>query len=57
MNDSTSGKDFKKIKLLGTGSIGDVYLVNKIGTNDLYAMKVIDKSKIVTKKKLDRKHP
>ena len=49
-----SEKDFKKIKLLGKGSIGDVYLVNKIGTDKLYAMKVIDKSRIVTPKKLER---
>lgn len=49
-----SEKDFKKIKLLGKGGIGDVYLVNRIGTEELYAMKVINKSKIVIPKKLER---
>lgn len=49
-----SEKDFKKIKVLGKGSVGDVYLVNKIGTKELYAMKVINKDKIITPKKLER---
>lgn len=53
MNKDVSGKDFKKIKLLGSGSTGDVYLV-KNKDNKLYAMKIINKEKIVTKKKLER---
>jgi protein-serine/threonine kinase len=54
MNESVSEKDFRRIKFLGDGSMGDVYLVNKRGTKELYAMKVINKDKIVSGKKLQR---
>jgi serine/threonine protein kinase len=33
-------------QLLGTGSFGEVYLVEKISSKRLYAMKVLTKSKI-----------
>ena len=34
-------------RLLGKGSFGEVYLVEKLGTSSLYAMKVINKDKII----------
>jgi len=37
--------------LLGKGSFGEVYLVEKKDTNVFYAMKVLDKSKVQSKKK------
>ena len=42
-----SPDDFMPLKLLGKGSFGEVYLVRQIGTDTLYAMKVLIKSKIL----------
>jgi len=42
-------KDFTVLKLLGTGSFGEVFLVEKNDSGKLYAMKVLQKSKIVEK--------
>jgi hypothetical protein len=37
---------FKAHQLLGTGSFGEVFLVEEIATQELYAMKVLSKEKI-----------
>lgn len=39
--------DFERIKLLGKGCIGHVYLVRLKGTDQLYAMKVLRKADMV----------
>jgi serine/threonine protein kinase len=39
-------KSFKAHQLLGTGSFGEVFLVEEIATKELYAMKVLSKEKI-----------
>ena len=38
--------DFMPLDRLGKGSFGEVYLVREIRTGELYAMKVLNKSKI-----------
>ena len=44
-----SPKDFTVLKLIGTGSFGEVFLVERNSTGKLYAMKVLKKDKIVEK--------
>lgn len=39
--------DFKGIALIGKGSFGEVYLVEKIDTNERFALKVLKKEKII----------
>jgi protein-serine/threonine kinase len=45
---------FKKIKLIGKGAVGKVYLVQDINTNKLYAMKKLTKKEMIHKKKVKR---
>eukprot|EP00347_Sterkiella_histriomuscorum_P010547 403375863 len=40
-------KSFEPLSLLGQGSFGEVYLVRKKDTNELFAMKVLQKQKIM----------
>ena len=40
--------DFEALQLLGKGSFGEVYLVQKVDTLKLYAMKVLPKDKILS---------
>ena len=42
------------VKVLGMGAYGKVFLVNKISTNKLYAMKVIKKDRIKSDKQRER---
>lgn len=44
--------DFKVHALIGKGSFGEVYLVEKLDSSTLLAMKVLHKSKIMSKKTL-----
>jgi protein-serine/threonine kinase len=39
--------NFSPLSLLGKGSFGEVYLVREIATNELFAMKVLSKQKIL----------
>lgn len=40
-------EDFMPLKLLGSGSFGEVYLVREISSGELFAMKVLSKQKIL----------
>ena len=44
--------DFQKLKVLGQGSFGKVYLVKNINSEKVYAMKVLDKKYIINKKQI-----
>ncbi|EPQ59603.1 Pkinase-domain-containing protein [Gloeophyllum trabeum ATCC 11539] len=45
---------FQKIKMLGRGDVGKVYLVREKKTSKLYAMKVLSKKEMVQRKKIKR---
>uniref|UniRef100_A0A8P4KNR2 cAMP-dependent protein kinase n=1 Tax=Dicentrarchus labrax TaxID=13489 RepID=A0A8P4KNR2_DICLA len=51
---STTGlDDFDRFKTLGTGSFGRVMLVKHKETNQFYAMKILDKQKVVKLKQIE----
>ncbi|KAG9343193.1 hypothetical protein JZ751_014172 [Albula glossodonta] len=51
---STTGlDDFERLKTLGTGSFGRVMLVKHKGTEQYYAMKILDKQKVVKLKQIE----
>ncbi|KAK9480905.1 kinase-like domain-containing protein [Lipomyces japonicus] len=45
---------FEKIKLLGKGDVGKVYLVREKKTSRLYAMKVLNKKEMIKRNKIKR---
>ncbi|KAK3566590.1 hypothetical protein QTP86_001093 [Hemibagrus guttatus] len=45
--------DFDRLKTLGTGSFGRVMLVKHKGTEQFYAMKILDKQKVVKLKQIE----
>lgn len=47
-SDSVTLESFKILELIGKGSFGEVYLVELLKIKKLYAMKVLNKSKIVS---------
>ncbi|KAD5961185.1 hypothetical protein R6Q59_014133 [Mikania micrantha] len=47
-------KHFRQLKRLGSGDIGSVYLSELIGTQSLFAMKVMDKGSLANRNKLLR---
>ncbi|KAL1923340.1 uncharacterized protein VTP21DRAFT_8320 [Calcarisporiella thermophila] len=49
-----SPNSFQKIKLLGKGDVGRVYLVRHKGTCKLYAMKVLSKKEMIRRNKVNR---
>eukprot|EP01105_Mastigella_eilhardi_P011631 TRINITY_DN2679_c0_g1_i3.p1 TRINITY_DN2679_c0_g1~~TRINITY_DN2679_c0_g1_i3.p1 ORF type:complete len:586 (-),score=164.42 TRINITY_DN2679_c0_g1_i3:937-2694(-) len=53
---SACAKDFQRLKLLGKGDIGRVYLVRHIATGQIYAMKVLPKEEMKRKNKVKRVH-
>ncbi|KAJ3067062.1 hypothetical protein HDU98_009716 [Podochytrium sp. JEL0797] len=46
--------DFKKIKIIGKGAVGRVFLVRNKSNQRFYAMKVLNKSEMVRSKKIKR---
>ncbi|KAJ2809094.1 serine/threonine protein kinase, AGC [Coemansia guatemalensis] len=51
---SVGPKSFTKIKLLGKGDVGKVYLVRQKETGKLYAMKVLTKAEMIKRNKIKR---
>lgn len=47
-------QSFEKIRLLGKGDVGKVYLVREKETNKLYAMKVLSKKEMIQRNKIKR---
>merc|ERR1712038_1840951 len=45
--------DFERLKTLGTGSFGRVMLVQHKATKEYYAMKILDKQKVVKLKQVE----
>lgn len=52
-NNKISKDDFERIKLLGRGTFGAVYLVRKLSSNKLYAMKILKKDLVKMKNQVD----
>eukprot|EP00755_Sulcionema_specki_P018467 Sspe_Gene.66952::Locus_39541_Transcript_1_1_Confidence_1.000_Length_2004::g.66952::m.66952/K04373/RPS6KA; ribosomal protein S6 kinase alpha-1/2/3/6 len=48
-NDKLGREDFEKLRMLGTGTFSEVYLVRQKITGKLYALKVLDKRSLVDK--------
>ncbi|KAJ3335578.1 hypothetical protein HDU93_004973, partial [Gonapodya sp. JEL0774] len=46
--------DFTKVRILGRGDCGKVYLVKQKGTSNLFAMKVLSKSEMIRRNKIKR---
>lgn len=47
-------QSFEKLKLLGKGDVGKVYLVREKETKCLYAMKILNKKEMIERKKIKR---
>eukprot|EP01117_Protostelium_nocturnum_P000627 TRINITY_DN1072_c0_g1_i1.p1 TRINITY_DN1072_c0_g1~~TRINITY_DN1072_c0_g1_i1.p1 ORF type:complete len:371 (+),score=111.80 TRINITY_DN1072_c0_g1_i1:177-1289(+) len=53
---ATSADSFEKIKLIGKGDVGKVYLVKHKQSGKFYAMKVLDKHEMISRNKVKRVH-
>ncbi|CAO3643879.1 unnamed protein product [Cunninghamella echinulata] len=53
-NVAVSPSHFKKIRLLGKGDVGRVYLVEEKDTKELYALKVLNKKEMIKRNKIKR---
>lgn len=49
-----SPSSFEKIRLLGKGDVGKVYLVRDLQSNRLYAMKILSKKEMIERNKIKR---
>ncbi|CAN8074728.1 unnamed protein product [Agarophyton chilense] len=55
-DDQIGPKHFSRLKLLGRGGIGQVFLVRLKNTDKLYAMKVLSRDEMIQKNKVKRAH-
>ncbi|XP_070164577.1 cAMP-dependent protein kinase catalytic subunit beta [Polyergus mexicanus] len=53
VDDNATLKDFERFRTVGTGAFGRVLLVRYKPTSSYYAMKILDKTKIVKMKQID----
>jgi protein-serine/threonine kinase len=53
-NVEVSPSSFDKIKLIGKGDVGKVYLVREKKSNRLYAMKILSKAEMIKRNKIKR---
>ncbi|SMN21606.1 similar to Saccharomyces cerevisiae YCR091W KIN82 Putative serine/threonine protein kinase implicated in the regulation of phospholipid asymmetry through the activation of phospholipid translocases (flippases) Lem3p-Dnf1p/Dnf2p [Maudiozyma saulgeensis] len=51
---TVSPKSFEKVRMLGQGDVGKVFLVKQKNTNRLYALKVFSKSQMIKRNKVKR---
>lgn len=51
---TVSPQSFEKVRLLGQGDVGKVYLVKEKRTNRLYALKIFSKAEMIKRKKIKR---
>ncbi|CUM57243.1 uncharacterized protein AC631_03890 [Debaryomyces fabryi] len=54
MDAQVNQNSFKKIRLLGKGDVGKVYLVKENASNKLYAMKILSKKEMIERNKIKR---
>lgn len=54
MDAQVNQSSFKKIRLLGKGDVGKVYLVKENVSNKLYAMKILSKKEMIERNKIKR---
>lgn len=47
-------QSFEKVRILGQGDVGKVYLVKEKRTNRLYALKIFNKAEMIKRKKIKR---
>jgi len=52
LNDKLGPKDFTFLKVVGKGSFGKVMMVKRAGTEDIYAMKVLQKKNLLKRKQV-----
>lgn len=56
IDDNAKLEDFERFRTVGTGAFGRVLLVKYKPTSSYYAMKILDKTKLVKMKQVDHTH-
>ena len=55
--ESKGPRDFSKLRILGKGGVGRVYLVQLKGTDKLFAMKVLKQDEMISRNKVRKQCP